>query len=238
MYFLPIWFQAIKGVSAAESGIRTLPLMLSMIIGAIGGGVTNSKIGYYTPLAIIGSCIMSVGSGLLTTFEVNASAGKWIGYQVLYGFGLGMCFQVPNLAAQTCLPQKDVPTGLALMLFGSLMGAAVFVAVGENVLSQQLIQRLSWVPGFNAAHITSSGATSLLDALPADLRQKAFTEYNTALQKTLQVGIYPACLTVLGAAALEWRSVKKKPEAPADAEANGATAEKETGEKEAVDATS
>ncbi|CAG8893347.1 unnamed protein product [Penicillium egyptiacum] len=68
VYFLPIWFQSIKGSSAVESGIRLVPMMISMIVGSIGGGITNSKIGYYTPLAIIGSCIMSVGAGLLTTF--------------------------------------------------------------------------------------------------------------------------------------------------------------------------
>lgn len=68
VYFLPIWFQSIKGSSAVESGIHLLPMMISMVVGSIGGGITNSKIGYYTPLAIIGSCIMSVGAGLLTTF--------------------------------------------------------------------------------------------------------------------------------------------------------------------------
>ena len=78
-------------------------MMLAMVVGSIGGGITNSKVGYYTPLAIIGSCIMAVGAGLLTTFQVDSGAGKWIGYQVVYGLGLGLCFQVPNLEAQPVL---------------------------------------------------------------------------------------------------------------------------------------
>ncbi|XXH05441.1 hypothetical protein Hte_011868 [Hypoxylon texense] len=209
-YFLPIWFQSITGVSAAESGIRLLPVMLSVVVGSVFSGIINSKIGYYTPLAIIGSCVMSVGAGLLTTFQVDTSEGKWIGYQILYGIGVGSCFQVPNLAVQTVLPKADVSMGLALMLFSQLLGSAVFVAVGENVLGNQLVQRLSGIPGFNSSLITSSGATSLLSSLPANVLDMALEAYNEALRKVFQVGLIVSCLAVLGTATLEWRSVLKK----------------------------
>ncbi|EPS34264.1 hypothetical protein PDE_09228 [Penicillium oxalicum 114-2] len=223
VYFLPIWFQSIKGNTAVESGIRLLPMMLSMVVGSVGGGIVNSKIGYYTPLAIIGSCIMSVGAGLLTTFEVNTGAGKWIGYQIVYGIGLGLCFQIPNLAAQTVLPKPDVPSGLALMLFGQLIGAAVFVSVGENILANQLVKRLSGLPGFNRSLVTSGGVTELLDAIPANLRDTVLHSYNEALRKVFQAGLIISCLTVLGAATLEWKSIKKGQPKP-DAENKGGAA--------------
>lgn len=154
---------------------------------------------------------MSVGAGLLTTFQVGTGEGKWIGYQIVYGIGLGLCFQVPNLAAQTVLPKNDVPIGLALMFFGQLLGAAVFVAVGENVLGNQLVQRLSVVPGFTPSLVTFSGATSLLRSLPLDQRETVLIAYNEALRKVFQVGLIVSCLAVLGAASLEWNSILKKP---------------------------
>ncbi|KAE8388978.1 MFS general substrate transporter [Aspergillus alliaceus] len=209
IYFLPIWFQSIKGASASESGIRTLPLMISMVAGSISGGTLNTKIGYYTPLAIVGTCLMCVGNGLLTTFKVDASAGKWIGYQILYGLGLGLSFQVPNLATQASLPKTDVPTGLALMLFVTLLGASVFVSAGENVLANQLVKRLAGVKGVDASMIISGGATSLLQSLPDDVRNTALVAYNEALRDVFRVGLIPTCLSVLGAVSLEWRSVKK-----------------------------
>jgi hypothetical protein len=107
---------------------------------------------------------MSIGAGLLTTFEVD-TGGKWIGYQIIYCLGLGWCFQVPNVAAQTTLPKKDVPMGPALMLFGSLFGAVVLVS-GENVLETQLLRRFSAFPGFDASLIASGAATSVLGSLP------------------------------------------------------------------------
>lgn len=187
---------------------------------------------------------MSVGSGLLTTLQINTGKGKWIGYQVLHGFGMGLSFQAPNLAAQTVLPIEDVPVGSSLMFFSQLLGAAVFVSVGENVLDNQLVQRLSHIPGFNSRLITSGGATSLISSLPANLRQTVLIAYNESLRKVFQIGLIISCLTILGTATLEWRSVLKKPEANAAVGSSGADEEKKFGAEdvaksssEAVDST-
>jgi hypothetical protein len=185
--------------------------MLSMVVASILSGITTQKIGYYTPLAIIGSCIMTIGAGLLTTLQIDTGHGKWIGYQILYGFGMGMCFQQPNLAAQTVLPREDVPVGIAFMFFSQLLGAAVFVPVGENVLANQLMLRLSGIPGIDSNIVTSGGATSLLSLVPLDLRGTVLTAYNEALRKVFQIGLIVACLSILGNVSLEWVSILKKP---------------------------
>ena len=202
----------------------------------MAGGFITPKFGYYTPFAIVGSAIMSVGAGLLTTFQVNTGSGKWIGYQVVYGIGMGLCFQVPNLAVQTVLPKNDVPIGLALMLFGQLLGAAIFVAVGENVLASQLVKRLSGVPGFNPSLVTSGGATSLINALPADQKGRVLIAYNESLRTVFRVGLILSCLTVLGAILLEWKSILKAeseeqmPETKPSEESDGAEMKGAAGE--------
>ncbi|KAJ0107621.1 hypothetical protein J7T55_007812 [Diaporthe amygdali] len=219
VYFLPIWFQAIKGSSAAESGIQTLPLMLSMVLTSIIGGIATTKVGYYTPFAIAGTCIMSIGAGLLTTLQVDSGSGKWIGYQIVYGFGLGFCMQVPALAAQASLPKKDISMGIGLILFGTLLGASVYVAVGESILLNGLVSRLSGIPGVDPSLLTSGGATSVISSLPAGVRDTVVSEYNSALRVVFLAGIGPCVASVFGAASLEWTSVKKKPEGEKDSEA-------------------
>ena len=92
VYYIPIWFQSIKGVGAVDSGIRLVPLMLGIVAASISGGFINQKIGYYTPLGIAGASIMAIGAGLITTWQVDTGSAKWIGYQVMYGFGMGLCF--------------------------------------------------------------------------------------------------------------------------------------------------
>lgn len=162
---------------------------------------------------------MSVGAGLITTFWVDTPEGKWIGYQVIYGTGMGLCFQVPNLAVQAVLPKADQPVGLSLMLFCNLLSSTVFVSAGANVLSGQLLARLARVPGFEPGLVTSGGATSLVDALPAAYRGVVLAAYNESLQKVFQIALVLCCVSVVGCAILEWKNVRKGGDNMATAEA-------------------
>ncbi|OTA89152.1 hypothetical protein M434DRAFT_398741 [Hypoxylon sp. CO27-5] len=210
LYFLPVWFQAIQGVSAVESGIRLLPMTLSTIISSIVAGALSSIVGYYTPFLLIGSCITAIGAGLINTLQIQTETSRWIGYQVLYGFGIGMSIQVPNLAAQTVLPLDDVPIGTSLMLFGQLLGGAIFVSVGQTVFNNGLVGRLQGFTGFNSSVIESNGATTLSSSLPLELKTPVLMAYNEALRDAFRVGLILVCLTMIGAAGMEWKSVKPK----------------------------
>lgn len=103
-YYLPIWFQAIKGASAVKSGVMNIPLLLSLMIGTLLAGMLISKIvGYAAPFMITCSLIMTIGTGLLSTFDMNTGPAKWVGYQVLYRFGLGLGMQHGAAAIQAVI---------------------------------------------------------------------------------------------------------------------------------------
>ena len=53
IYYIPIWFQAIKDTSAVGSGIRNLPMILGLVIVSIIAGIAITSIGYYTPAMIL-----------------------------------------------------------------------------------------------------------------------------------------------------------------------------------------
>ena len=80
VYYLPIWFQAIKGNSAVESGIHLLPQVIALVISSIATGVLTSRTGYYTPFLLVGICITAIGAGLLTTLNVDTTTGMWVRY--------------------------------------------------------------------------------------------------------------------------------------------------------------
>jgi Na+/melibiose symporter-like transporter len=114
--FPAIWFQAIKGVSATKSGIMNLPLILGLVIVSIVGGGLVTWIGYYTPFMLISSVLMAIGAGLLTTLETDSNHSKWIGYQFIFGAGVGFGMQQSLVAIQTALPAADVAIGTSLMV--------------------------------------------------------------------------------------------------------------------------
>ncbi|KAF7312051.1 DHA14-like major facilitator [Mycena indigotica] len=142
VFYLPIWFQAIKGTSAVKSGISSLPMILSLVVGSLIAGSVVTVTGYYTPWLLVSTVLMSVGSGLLYTLRVNTGHSKWIGYQVLYGLGVGVGMQQPVIAAQTVLPLKDVPVGTSILMFLQTLGGALFISAGTNVFTNRLVSGL------------------------------------------------------------------------------------------------
>ncbi|KAL2195285.1 major facilitator superfamily domain-containing protein [Corynascus similis CBS 632.67] len=210
IYFIPTWFQAITHVSAYESGIRTIPLMASSVVGLIIGGMATSAIGYYVPLAIVGSCLAAVGAGLISTWEVDSPSGIWIGYQVINGIGLGFITQIPNLAMQAVLPKTEAPIGFAVSLVGGLLLSSVFISVGENVLVNQLVSRFSAITGspIPVELVYASGVTTLLEQLPENQQAAGLEAYNDSLQVVFRIGLGLTCVCVPAACALEWKSVQ------------------------------
>lgn len=66
-----------------------LTMLLAQVILSIVAGACVTQFGYYTPFMIISSLLMAVGAGLLSTFQPDTGSGKWIGYQVIFGAGMG-----------------------------------------------------------------------------------------------------------------------------------------------------
>ena len=209
VYYLPIWFQAIKAVSPVKSGIDNLPLILTLIIASIINGAFVSKVGYYAPTMIASSVVMSVGAGLLTTFRRDTGHAQWIGYQVTYGFGLGLGMQQSGIAAQTVLSKQDIPVGASLMFFAQSLGGAVFVSVSQNIFENRLVSGLVQVAGLDVKSVIAAGATNLRTVLSPEQLGNVLTIYNEALTRAFDVALAVSCASIMGALAMEWRSVRK-----------------------------
>lgn len=219
--YIPIWFQAIQGTDAVEAGIRTIPLLLGMVIFIIFSGAMVQRTGYYTPFMIIGAIIFPIGAGMITTWGVASGANQWIGYQVLIGIGFGFSLQQPNIAAQTVLSRKDSAMGVSLMILCQTLGGAIFASAAQNVLDNSLIKNLTRnpVPGIAPATIVSAGATDLRSIVPSQYLQQFLVSYNDAISDAFKLGLGISCACILGAASMEWVSLKKKNAAGAAAAA-------------------
>src|SRR5262249_13143667 len=64
--FLPTYSQYVKGVSPTASGVRTLPLVVSLLGTSMLCGTVVSKTGRYKIFPIAGTLIMAVGMYLLS----------------------------------------------------------------------------------------------------------------------------------------------------------------------------
>lgn len=95
LYYIPIYFQVVSGVSASQSGVRNLPLILGSTIATITSGGLITAYGHFVPFMIISAVRSTISSVLLYTLTTHSSSSQWIGYQALAGLGIGLALQVP-----------------------------------------------------------------------------------------------------------------------------------------------
>lgn len=188
-----------------------LPLAVAMSVSIMVGGPVTSYIGYYAPVMILGSVFMVVGGGLLTTLTPTTPEGKWIGFQILYGAGIGLTFQQPYTAVQTVVSDSIVPTALVTLSFSQQLGGIVSVAIAQNIFANKLGSNLAAVvPGFSPKTVTDVGALNVLGQVPEQHRDAALKAYTDALVDVFYIALALACLVVISVLGVEWKSVKQE----------------------------
>ncbi|KAL6230449.1 hypothetical protein BDW75DRAFT_222627 [Aspergillus navahoensis] len=216
VYYLPIFFQSVRGSSAMTSGIQLLPLMLATVVSSVLIGILVTIFGYYTPFLIGSTAIASVGAGLVTLYSIDISSGKWIGYQILIGAGVGAGFQVPMTAVQTALASKpdDIPQGTAAVMFFQTLGGALFIAVAQSLFQNGLIEGIvKYAPSVDPGAIVKAGATEMRHVLgelgQLDQLENVILAFLDGLRDTyrLSLALFLAALVI--ACFFEWRSVKE-----------------------------
>lgn len=188
-----------------------LPTAASLAISVVVAGPLTSAIGYYTPIMIVGTVFMAVGTGLITTFDVGTPPAQWITYQILYGTGLGLTFQQPYTAVQVVCPESKVPTALVTLSFAQEFGAIVALSIAQNVFVARLVHRLAAeVPGLDPSIVLDNGAVGIVDRIPQEYREQVLSVYNDVLRNVFSIAVVLTALTAVGAFGIEWKSVKEE----------------------------
>ncbi|KAE8349168.1 major facilitator superfamily domain-containing protein [Aspergillus coremiiformis] len=210
-YYMPTYFQVIRGASATGSGVLSLPIAISVPLAVLCGSSATSLLGYYTPFMIITGILAPIAAGLLTTLSATQSLVSLICYQALLGVGTGLGFQGPQVAAQTVLSAEDSPMGIAVIIFAQNFGPALFVAIAQSIFTAQLLARLGTIlPTLDLYSLSAMRIADLEQYVPAADIPRVIEGYDQALTTTFILPVGLACASMLGALGMEWRSVKQQ----------------------------
>ncbi|KAI1413436.1 MFS general substrate transporter [Hypoxylon sp. FL1857] len=207
--YLPIWFQDIRGHSPLSSGELLAPLIAGYVVSSIVAGGITSGTGYYNPAMILGTILAVAGSTLLTTINLETSTARLVGYQLTYGFGVGLGFGQPSYVVQTLLPVADVPIGVTFISLVQNLSSSVFTAVAQSIFNSEMRRRLTpLVPAEDASDILGVGLAQILEVLPPNSREQALGAISTSIVKTFYVSLALSAASVVGVG-VKWTSMKK-----------------------------
>ncbi|KAB8202449.1 major facilitator superfamily domain-containing protein [Aspergillus parasiticus] len=210
-YYIPIYFQAIAGMSAARSGISNLPfIVLSSAFGAISG-IAITRIGYYTIFLATGSIIFTIGAAFIYTLDIGSPSSHYLGYQVMLGVGLGVAVQIPVITAQAFSEPGDIAAVTAIVLWFQLMGGTVFVSCAQAVFTNRLLAALSiYAPHVSAETVLAVGAPDLQGHFSEETLQGVLKSYMTGLKAAFILGTVLCGCAFLSVWVAPIKSLKKK----------------------------
>ncbi|KKP06725.1 hypothetical protein THAR02_01214 [Trichoderma harzianum] len=211
VYYLPEWFQVVRGASPVRSGVMNIPSFLSQVLASILAGGLGSKIGGLNPWIWVGCALMAVGTGLYSTLTVDSDAGHWIGFQILQGFGFGCVAQMPTIAVQMAVPPQRVPIALAMTAFAQFFGSAIFVAIAQTIFSNVLIAKLATdAPDVDAEALLLAGSGAVRSIVPPESLSAVLAAYESAITSTFYLTAATSVTAFFVSFGIPWTSVKAK----------------------------
>jgi hypothetical protein len=211
LYWLPIYFQVVSGVTASQSGIRNLPLILGTTIATILSGILISAYGHFVPFMIIGSIMATIGCGLLYTLNTTSSSNHWIGYQALAGLGVGLAIQVPIIAGQATVSSDDLSSVTAMILFCQTIGGAFLTSAGQVAVANTLTRRLSaTAPNVDPNAVVIAGVSQIRQTFSPQDMPGIILAYMDGLKVAYTIAISCAGIAVLISTASKWTNLKGK----------------------------
>jgi MFS family permease len=183
--FLPLYMQRVQGVSATESGLRLLPVMVGLLLTSLASGQIISRTGRYKLFPILGCGCLTVGLFLLSRMDEHTGVFASSGYMFVLGVGLGMVMQVLVLAVQNAVEYRDLGTATSAATFFRTIGSSIGVAVFGAVFTAQLMKHLALaVPPTATGRCSAtvlSGPSGALAQCPAEVQAWFIGAYATAI---------------------------------------------------------
>jgi EmrB/QacA subfamily drug resistance transporter len=140
--YLPLFLQAVVGMSASNSGELIIPMMLGAMSTSIGSGILLKRTGYKIWL-VIGPPISALGMFLLSTLHAGSSPVEAIIYLIITGVGLGALMSNYIVAAQNVMPKKEMGVATGSMSLFRSIGGTVGVAFMGGIINSRMTRDLS-----------------------------------------------------------------------------------------------
>lgn len=139
--FVPLFGQAVMGLSATAAGSMLTPQMLSWVLASIIGSRLLLRIGYRT-VAVVGMVLLSAGTFLMTRIASNPSTALVIVSLGLMGSGMGLAMPAFLIAVQNEVRRDMLGAATATLTFSRNIGGTLGVSVMGAILTASVTSQL------------------------------------------------------------------------------------------------
>ena len=190
LIYLPVYFQAVQGMSATQSGLAMIPAVAGILLTSIGSGFLITKTGRYKIFPIIGSAVLLVALFLMTFIHPNTPYWRIAIDMLLFGSGLGFAMQTITTAIQNAVSRRDMGAATSSTTFfrslGGAIGAALFGAILTSRLGIYVAEEFAANPQpvdptATGAVVVDTNNVSAIQALPEPVKGFVLRAFSHAI---------------------------------------------------------
>lgn len=127
--FVPLYYEAVLGLGASESGLALIALLGGTVVGATIAGQVMMRVTHYKRTAVIGLGIAALAMLILGFFPTQLSLLAVEVVLGIVGTGLGTIFPITTTGIQNAVPPHQMGTATGILNFARSLGGAILVAV-------------------------------------------------------------------------------------------------------------
>ncbi|MFG1947362.1 MDR family MFS transporter [Nonomuraea sp. NPDC048826] len=191
MIYMPQFLQVVQGMSPTDSGLMTLPMVVTLFLSSVVSGKIVTRTGRWKIFPVAGLLLVAVGLFLLSRLHVD-SGPVLIGVDLaVLGVGLGLSMQMLILAAQNGAEIRDMASTTSGVSFFRSLGGAVGVAGFGAILTNRLNSELPATGG------PALGSPDAIQALPEPVKHVVLEAFTRGMETVFLVGVPIALLGFL-----------------------------------------
>ncbi|MCM3556548.1 MFS transporter [Janibacter melonis] len=167
LFVVPQYLQFVAGHDALGTGIRLLPLIGGLVVGAPAGERLAARTGYRVPVSV-GLAVLSAGVAIGAFTDLRSSYGFVAAWLATAGLGIGMALAPAMDAVLDALPTEQAGSGTAITMTLRQTGGALGVALLGSLLAEGYADRVNTV-GL-PVEVAAAARESIAGALAAATR--------------------------------------------------------------------
>lgn len=213
LFFAPLFFQAVQGLSTTRSGTMLIPCMVGAVSASLGGGYIIKRTGRYFWITLTGYAVLFLSAvPLMLSIYARSTPGVVITLTAV-SVGAGSAITTTLIALLSNSATSDtavvIATSYLFRSLGSSIGISVSSAVLQQVLRTQLAARLG--SGDAAREVEERVRKDLraIADLPVAIAAQVRESYRLAISAALAPAVGVLALAVVVTFFVRERSMKK-----------------------------
>ena len=142
MFFLTMYLQQVKGLSALDTGLRFIAIAVGVGIASPFSAKLTQRFGAKVATTA-GLAVVAVGMGLFATIGVDSSDLQIMGVLLVPSIGLGLAMTPATDAVMGALPKEQFGVGSAVNDTTREIGGALGVAILGSIFSSGYAARMA-----------------------------------------------------------------------------------------------